>query len=501
MRPLRPILKPKEVWLAGGAVRDLLLGRPLHDWDFTVAGPARALARQAANLLGGAYVTLDAERDTGRAVVTQPYTRRPITLDFATLRGDSIEEDLRARDFTLNAMALDLDTGRLIDPTGGQKDLERGFIRTTGAQSFTDDPARLLRALRVAAELDFTLEQSTRHAIRAHAPRLADVAAERITPELNRILQAEPSAWGLHRAWQLGLLEIVLPEVAALEDVEQSSPHHYAKAWRHTLAAVTAYEGLLARVQGQALRTRGKITLPFPSWAWEMLSEALLPLQQPLLAYLAEPVSVEMDRQLLIKWGVLLHDVGKTETRTVDDAGLTHFYGHPTTGARHIQERLTTLRFPTKAHHFVATLVAQHMRPLDLARTPPPSRRALYRFFRATGDAGPGVALLFLSDALAVWGPSLEEGRWRRYCATVTTLLETYFERQAEVVAPSPLLDGHALMALSVPQGPRIGQLLDALREAQAAGEVTTEEEARVFIAEQQAQASNAGANAEAHEA
>lgn len=478
--PLDALLAQTPVWLAGGAVRDLLLDRPLHDWDFTVAGPARGLARRVANALEGAYVTLDDERDTGRVVVTEPKRQQLITLDFAALRGDSIEDDLRRRDFTINALALTRE-GALIDPTNGARDLQAGLIRATGPYALADDPARLLRAVRACGELHFRLEPETERLVKAHAPALAVVTPERIRAELLRILALDAAAPTLQQANELGLLARVLPEATALQAVAQSRPHHYRSAWEHSLAALTATEGLLCALRGRPHSKEVARRVPAPTWAWERLERALVPLQAPLLAYLETPLAAELSREALLKWGALLHDVGKAVTRTVGDDGLTHFYGHSERGGELVFQRLTALRFPNKARDFVVMLIQEHMRLIGAARQPL-SRRASYRFFRDTGEAGPGVILLALADALAVWGPRLEEARWQALLAAAETLLHTYVHKQAEVINPPPLLNGHDLMALGIKPGPALGALLAALQEAQAAGEVQTREQADDYI-------------------
>ena len=481
LRPLRALVGQRQIWLAGGAVRDLLLNRPLHDWDFAVAGtPVMALTRHVANTLGGAYVILDAERDTARVVIQDP-THTTITLDFAALRGKSIKEDLLWRDLTINAMALTFD-GQLIDPTGGQRDLQAGLVRAASDQTFCDDPARLLRAVRVAGELGFRIEQQTLVDIRKHAAGITNVAAERVQAELLRILHLVPAADSLRLAESLGLLSQVLPELSALAEIRQSWPHHYANTLEHSFAAVSAAEGLLAALRGLARPVHVKNAVHAPSWAWKMLDETLLPLQVPLLMYLDAILTGGMSRADLLKWGALLHDIGKAQTRTVDEQAHTHFYGHEQTGAQLADTRLTALRFPNKTRRFVVTLIAEHMRLLGLNRTPPPSRRASYRFYRDAGEAGVGVVLLSLADTLAIWGPQLERDHWRRCLMVAEKLLQDYFHHQEEVVSPPPLLTGHDLLALGIPEGPDIGRLLAQLREAQAAGEIKTREEAGDFV-------------------
>lgn len=487
---LAPLLPTDGVWLAGGPVRDLLLGRDLHDWDFAVAEQGRALARKVANALHAAYYPLDDERDTGRVVVTAPHTRHPVMLDFAVLRGASLEEDLRRRDFTINAMALSLD-GALIDPTGGQADLEAGLIRMASCSSFKDDPVRLLRAVRQANTLHFHLETRTEMALRAQALAITTVTAERVRDELLDMLRAVPAVHSLQALADMGLLSHVLPEIQALQAVQQSAPHHYANTQVHTLATVSAVEGILAFLKGEARPPTTDNYLSTPAWAWSLLADTLLPFQARLLAYLDEPVNVEMPRADLLKWGALFHDVGKAATRTVDDDGRTHFYGHAETGAQATEARLEALRFPGKASAFICMLVTEHMR-LASSNQDMLTRRAAYRFYRDTGEAGVCVALLALADALAVWGRGLTQNRWRALLRSAEALLKAYFEKPAEIIAPPALLNGHDLLALGLRPGPQIGRILESLREAQAAGEIVTREAADNFVATMLAETANA---------
>lgn len=480
LAPLKAILPTEGIWLAGGPVRDLLLGRDLHDWDFAVVENGCGLARRVANALKAAYYPLDEERDTGRVVVTDPATHNPVTLDFASLRGATLEEDLRRRDFTINAMALTLD-GALIDPTHGQTDLGAGLIRMTGPASFKDDPARLLRAVRQANTLHFRLDPRTEMAIRAQALSITTVAPERIRAELLQILHDVSAAYSLQALADVGLLSHILPEVQALQAVQQSQPHHYTDARVHTLAAIAAVEGILAFLKGEPRPSSTDNYAPVPSWAWPMLADVLLPFQSPLLKYLETPVNADMPRADLLKWGALFHDVGKAATRTVDDDGRSHFYGHAEAGAASAEARLEALRFPGKAIAFINILVAEHMR-LAGADKSAPTRRAAYRFYRATGEVGVSVVLLALADALAVWGRGLTKNRWRALLQHANVLLKSYFEQPTEIIAPPPLLNGHDLIALGIRQGPQIGHILEALREAQAVGEINTREAAEAFV-------------------
>ncbi len=223
----------------GGTVRDALLGRDIHDIDLLVAEGAIPLTFRLADALGSPAYVLDAERDIGRILVAN----EAMTLDVARFRGSSLEDDLRDRDFTMNALALpvDLQSGDLdniIDQHEGIHDLQARRIRIIHARSISDDPVRALRAARFAVQLGFDMTDGTMAAAQAVAPVLLDrVSPERIRDELSRLLATEAPHEGVAQLDQLGLLTVVLPEIAALDGVAQPLPHH-EDVLRHTMSVL-----------------------------------------------------------------------------------------------------------------------------------------------------------------------------------------------------------------------------------------------------------------------
>jgi len=463
-----------RVWPVGGAVRDALLKRPVHDWDFAVDRDALGLARAVADALGGAYFPLDTERGTGRVVLTAADGTR-LELDFATLRGADLEADLVVRDFTINALALG-EMGALVDPTGGQADLEAWCVRATSERAFRDDPVRLLRAVRMEAGLGFEIEPQTAAWIRRDAALLPLPAAERVRDEFMRLLAIHGAATLMQRLDEFGLLPHVVPELESLKGVTQSSPHRF-DVWYHTLLTVDTLEGVVAAVAGREVSPPALADVP-PA-AWGDLARLLGQFADDVVAHLAVEVSGGRDRALLLKLAALLHDVAKPGTWSQDEHGRIHFYNHEPVGARMAAARLRALRFSRDEVERVRVMVGQHLRPAHLARAERVTRRAVYRYFRATDCAGIEVVLLSLADHLATCGPNLQEQRWARRLEVAETLLTHCFERYEETVAPPPLVTGHDLIAeLGLDPGPEIGRLLEMLREAQAAGEVKTREEA-----------------------
>ncbi|MFQ6100506.1 MAG: CCA tRNA nucleotidyltransferase [Anaerolineae bacterium] len=463
-----------RVWPVGGAVRDALLGRPVHDWDFAVDRDALGLARAVANASGGAYFPLDADRDTGRVILATAWPTR-VELDFAALRGATLEADLVARDFTVNALALD-QTGALVDPTGGRADLEAGRVRATSERAFRDDPLRLLRAVRMEAVLGFEIEPQTATWVRRDAALMALPAAERVQDEFVGILAVPGAAAHLQRLDEFGLLPHVMPELERLKGVTQSPPHRF-DVWRHTLLTMDTLEGVVAAILGWEIESR--VVAGVPVGARGDLARTLSQFAGSVAAHLAVEVSGGRDRASVLKLGALLHDVGKPTTWSQDENGRIHFYDHELVGARIAAKRLKALRFSRDEIGRVCVMIRQHLRPAHLARTDNITRRAIYRYFRATGGVGVEVVLLSLADHLATWGPNLQECRWSQRLEVAETLLTHYFERHEETVAPPPLITGNDLMAeLGLDGGPEIGRLLEMLREAQAAGEVKTREQA-----------------------
>ncbi len=468
-----------RIWPAGGCVRDLLLGRERHDWDFAVEGDALGLARAVADALEGAFYPLDEERDTGRVVARQEGGR--VELDFARLRGPDLESDLRGRDFTVNAMAVGPE-GELIDPTGGLADLQARLIRAVGPEAFDHDPLRLLRAVRLAAELGFRLEEQTARWIAERAHHLARPSPERIRDELVRILNASFVAYYLQVLEELGLMDSIIPEVDALRDQPQTPPHRF-NVWWHTLMTVEAAENILHLI-GAVRGELGTLYVDAPAWAWDDLRETLEPFAPLLTEHLRQPVGLRRYRRTLYMLAALLHDVGKPMTCTEEalpgeSKVALHFYGHEHVGARLATDRMQALRFSRAETDAVAQIIRAHLRPSNLADAPGGvTGRAAYRFFKATGDSGVEVVLLALADHLSIWGPNLQPDRWSRRLEAARRLLTYHSQRVAQAGLPRLVTGDDLIRELGLSPGPQIGRLLEAIQEAQADGSVRTREEA-----------------------
>lgn len=470
MQQLRPIFRRHDqpVHLVGGAVRDALLGRRIKDLDFVVPADAIRLAFKVANSLKLPAYILDRERDTGRVILADGET----TLDFARYRGDNLLDDLRFRDFTINAMALPVaarSQASIIDPCQGQVDLQAGLIRLTHPSAIEEDPVRAMRAARHAAELDFNVEDAARDAARVSATQLDSVSVERVRDELLKMMGAGNPDRAVRMMFDLGLLAVVLPEVFALANVPQTPPH-FESALAHTMRVMAN----LAKVE--ALITAEK---PGDDTRLDEAYRSLLPYSRQLAVYLERRLDGGVSGHQALRLGALFHDVGKAKTLTAEPDGRLRFFGHAGEGASMIVRLLSSLRLSREVIRHTSAMVAGHMRPLLLAQAPALSRRATFRFFRDTEEAGLDITLLAMADQLALAVSDKNDAQWQRLLEVVSQLHGHYFEHFTETVKPVGILDGRDLMELlELQPGPKIGQLLDQLLEAQAAGEVKTREEA-----------------------
>jgi tRNA nucleotidyltransferase/poly(A) polymerase len=476
---IRDILPQTDIHLVGGAVRDMLLNRLSRDLDFVLPSKAIDSARKVANALQADFVALDKERDTGRVIFTDADGSRTF-LDFAAWRGRTLEEDLRHRDFTVNAIAFDLHSQTLHDPLNGAADLRAKLLRACSPASLADDPVRVLRAVRLAAEFDFKIEAATRKAMKEAAPLLLKTSVERKRDELFKILEGPKPDAALRALEMLGVFPHLLPELPALKGVTQSDPHLY-DVWEHTLSALKHLEALLAalRVGYSAEETNDLFT--------GLLTLRLGRFREQFAAHFAQSLNADRSVRAALFFAALYHDVEKPATRSVDEAGRVRFFDHDMRGAETASRRAREFNLSNDEIERIETIVRHHLRFHFFASRlekdgQEPSRKAIYRFFRDAGEAGVDLVLLGLADLRGTRGPTLTQETWTAALDTARLLLENYWEKPQETVAPPRLLNGNELMKeLNLQPGRTIGQLLEAIQEAQATGKISTREEALQF--------------------
>lgn len=464
-----------QAYIVGGMVRDLVLGRDTADIDIAVAGDVLSLGDAMASALGAKAVVLDAVNRIVRLVSRDREDYSGWHIDLSTVR-DNLQADLAKRDFTIDAMAIDLNTvvlgngnpvrAAIIDPWLGLEDIKQKQLRAVDAAIFTADPIRLLRVMRLAAELKFTVSEETEALIRRDAGFIGHAAGERIREELLRLLRLTSADEILVYMQKLGLLTAIIPELEATIGVIQPREHAW-DVFNHSLKSIAALDFLVRRGE------------------WPYADSSVLqyvPWNEALEAYFRSPVSALSTHYELLKIAALLHDIAKPQTRVITDSGRIRFFGHPQQGALITLAIMQRLRFSVRELRLVETVVREHLRPVQMGTGELPTRKAVYRYFRDVGDAAIDTLYFSLADHLAARGPDLDLTNWRGHANMVTYML-TESSSEKRVVKPVRLIDGYDLQQeLGLQAGPEIGRLLECVREAQAAGEIDNREEALAFI-------------------
>ena len=486
---VRETLPNQEIYLVGGAVRDMLMNRVSHDLDFTVPSNGISLARRVANAIPGDFMVLDAERDTGRVIVTNSDGSRTY-LDFATYRGirsgdaaGQIEEDLRARDFTINAIAFDLRTQTILDPLNGASDIRAKLLRACSPSALQDDPVRILRAIRQAAAFEFKIELATRKAMKEAAHLLPNISPERLRDEIFRILDGQKPDASLRALEMLRIFPHLLPELAALKGIKQSPPH-IDDVWEHTLSVLRYLENILsALAPGYNADDRNDLFTG-------LLTLRIGRFREQFAAHFADSLNMDRSVRAALFFAALYHDVDKPTTRTVESSGRVRFFDHDIRGAETASKRGHSFNLSNDEIERIDKIIRNHMRfhfftdRMERDKQEP-SRKSIYRFFRDAGEAGVDLVLLGLADLRGTQGPTLKQETWTAALDVARILLENYWEKREETVAPPRLLDGNELMKeLDLKPGRVVGQLLEAIREGQATGKIGTREQALEYARE-----------------
>lgn len=428
--------KGLPIYLVGGVIRDIILGRKLTDYDFVVKDAAAAFLDQLGNLLEASVFPMGKGRHEG----VYRLVKGEHTIDFAAMEGDAIGQDLLRRDFTINAIAYSFDEGRFFAAPQAVEDLKAGRIDLASPHALQEDPLRILRAVRYRCTLPgFDLTERLKKEITQHQELLPDVAPERIRAELDEIILSPSPARGLGLMHELGLLVRVFPELAPLEGLPQGR-HHLTDVLSHTIEVVGEVDSLIKKKR------------PFPF----------------------EPSGAD---RLTVGYAALFHDLGKPATQSIDEEGEVHFYNHPRESSHLARGIMRRLKFPNRVLDGVLLVVENHMRILTLARGEPKDS-ALRRLIYLMGEKIRLLLLLGLAETGSKGnGDDGEQERFMGLCQRIWDL----YERE-DLIAPEPLLQGRDLLALGHSPGPRMGEILDEVKKRQIEGELWNKEEALHFV-------------------
>jgi poly(A) polymerase len=442
---LAQVLAGTEAWVVGGTVRDELLGRPTTDVDVAVRGDPEPAARAVAAALDGPAFPLSEAFGAWRVIERGG---GPV-YDFSPLQGETIEQDLELRDFTVNAMARPLAGGETVDPFGGRADLAAGRLRVLGPSAYERDPLRPLRLARFAAELGFEADHETERLTAAAAEGVGRAAGERVFAELRRLVLAPGVLAGLELADRLGLTRAVLPELADLHRVEQSHYHHL-DVYGHTIEVLERMIELEGRLDELDPRLRGAIEVPFAD---------------------------ELTRLEALRFGALLHDIGKPGTRDVRPDGRITFIGHDRVGEAMVGDVCRRLRTSARLSRFLAAVTRHHLRLGFLVHERPLDRAAVYRYLKRTDPVQAEVTLLSCADRLATRGRNAEVAT-RAHLDLARELMKAALDWRERGPPQAPVRGDELARELGIEPGPELGRLLLALEEAAYTGEAAGRDEA-----------------------
>ena len=445
-----PAVEPDSAYVVGGSIRDVLLGRTPLDYDIAVRGDPESFARRMADRTAGHYVELGKP-----GLVIYRIVADGIILDIAAIEGASIEEDLRRRDFTINALAYDIATGQLLDYLDARNDLRAGRVRMVSPSVFKKDPVRLLRAYRMASDLDFKIEPETESVIKKNAHQIALTAGERVRAELYKILENPKSHGHLSRMADCKLLTAIFPELKDLQGCRQNRYHQF-DVFDHTLKIYCHLETILADI---------RVYVPHdmdPSlWTPEVIPTAAL------------------------KLAVLLHDIGKPAVRSVDVDGSVHFYGHGTKSADMFKAINRRLKLSRHDADYIEFIIRNHIRPLSLftaSRQNRMTRKAVTRFFMKCGERTPDLLLHCMAD---IRGKSNDTKREKDFMVFAGELIRDYLSSYKPRATDPPLLNGHDLINhFGLRPSPLFKTILNRVEEARLADMIQTKSDAEKWVAD-----------------
>ena len=460
-----------RIFLVGGVVRDLLLQRPIHDIDLVMEGNVRSLAKKVANSLDGDFFMLDSERETARVLYAVPGGER-LVIDFASFRGNTLQEDLCARDFTINGMALALDRpDHLIDPLNGVQDLRNKMLRLCKSDALTNDALRVLRGVRFALDLDCKIVPETWKLMKEAAPELQAISSERKRDEIFRIFGGSDVSSAFRLLDRVGALALIFPDLRAYNGSRKSSP-----------AESVRFEAVLIRLQKLEALLGALGKKPNQGSVQNMtLGAAVLQLnrfREKAQFYLDQQISFGRNVRELLMLAALISD---PIYEKMEGSDIIQF-GQPKSGkasqiAAAYGRSLALSQVEVK--RLERMLANQPLLHALLKRSDELSPIEIYRYFRNAGETGIAVTFLVMADILAAYRSALPHDLWLNKLAIADQIWEAWWERHGELVDPPQVLTGNDFQDyFKIQRGPVIGLGLEVVREAQVDGQVTTKEDA-----------------------
>lgn len=437
-----------EGYLVGGSIRDFFTKKcEFCDRDISIKG-AENFARKLANKLDATFIELDNENKIYRIVLKDKIN----FLDISEMQGNSIEDDLKRRDFTINAIAYDLSNENFIDVTGGLNDLKNKVLRHIDDKNFEEDPLRVLRAFRFYSMTGFEMTEELVKALKKYMPLALVPAKERINYEIMKLFGGDYASSALLKMDELGLLEKIIPQVKEMKNVPPNT-HHHLDLFHHVIETVRQIEIIYAGLSG------------FEKEHMDAVDFGGFP------------------RINHLKLAGFLHDIGKYSTWTIEESGRHRFIKHDDVGSKMVVPLLRDLKFSKKQIEYVSCMIKNHIYPSNVIVAPVLNEKVMMRYVRKMGENVVDNIILAKADRLSARGVDITEEVVNSNINGLNKLLEFYLSKKDSLTPLPKLLDGREIMTLlNIKPSPKLGEIISALNEAQLNGDVTTPEDAKNFV-------------------
>ena len=440
---------PNEIYLVGGSVRDYLMGIESHDRDIIVMDEdAKEFTLKLQKLFDATFVPLDEENKIYRLVMRDKLNY----IDITNPVGGTIEKDLMRRDLTINAIAVNIKNGEVVDISGGVTDIKNKCIHCVNEQNFVDDPLRLLRVYRFQSLYNFSIAPETLSAICKYVELIKKPAFERINYEVLRLFSGKYAHIALENMNKTWLLEEIFPFVKELKQVPPNS-HHHLDLLHHSIETVKQIQEIYDNAQDEVKEHLDKVDFG------------------------------GFSRLAHLKFAGFLHDIGKFSTWTIEEGGRHRFIGHDDVGSKLAGTMLKKMHFSNKQVDYLTKMIKFHIYPSQLMSSPQITEKIMMRFVRKMDANSIDNIILAMADRLSARGPEITDEIVEHNINLLSTLMKFYLDVR-ETLKPLPIfLTGNDVMQLlNIKPSPKLGKIMNSLHEAQLNGDVQTREQAVDFV-------------------
>jgi len=460
----------QEIYLVGGSIRDFMLGKTSYDLDFVLPRQSIKAAKLIADEFNSDFYVLDKKRSTARAIIQSGKTKKCI--DFARYNGGSIFEDLTHRDFTFNAMALNIiKPDELLDPLYGKEHLQQKLLFPCARDSFLNDPVRVIRAVRFLGALNLQLGEGVSDLITQAACTLPQVSTERVRDELFRILAQTKVSDSFHRMIQLKIFDQIFLELAELAGIYFGKSHFY-DALEHSINTAAILQELIEHLLNPGSPSSN-------DFINQILNE-YKHLRVPLKKYLQEPLIQGRGKKELMIIGALFLDSGRLQFNHIE---IKRRKENPATiekSTKIARDWGKRMALSNSEIEFISQAITHHSNNrFEAIFDDADQHVSIYQYFKSAGNAGIAACFIYLADKIAILGSEIKHEVLKRSIESIKLFLESWFLRRDEVINPPKIINGDDLIKnLRIESGVRLGELLEEIRIAQVMGKIRSKQQA-----------------------